>query len=511
MNGAESLIKTAIEAGIDICFANPGTTEMPLVQALDDVAGLRPVLCLHENVATGAADGYARMTGKPAMTLLHLGPGLSNGLTNLHNARRAHTPVVNVIGDHATWHIAADPPLHTALDKIAGSVSGFVLQGSSAASLARDMADTIVATKKNGGQVATLIAPHDAQTSEATDAVEIAFDPELSVVSESRILETVAALGATSVAIYLGGDALTEEALRLAGRIAHATGAELICETFYSRMERGANLPKPVKLPYFPDDAGALLQPFDRVVSIGTQPPVAFFGYPDGQSRLTTTEQDAVLVLPGDDVMDALSRVAEHFSVSQEIQSTGELPDMPAGPLTADAICTVLAHLQPADCIIMDEGLTASAIYHEVSNFAPRFTQLQLTGGAIGMGPGCATGAALACPDRPVINLQADGSAAYSIQAWWTQAREKLNVTTILLSNRSYEILNIELARAGIDNPGPATQALASLDNPSIDWVSLAAGFGVEGQAVATADELAMALEEALARKGPYLIEVLMP
>jgi acetolactate synthase-1/2/3 large subunit len=511
MNGAESLIRTAINAGIKICFANPGTTEMPLVSALDSTPGIRPVLCLHENVATGAADGYARMAGHPAMTLLHLGPGLSNGLTNLHNARRARTPVINIIGDHASWHLEADPPLKTPLDAIAGSVSGFVRKSSSAREMAQDMADAAVASHDKGGQVVTLIAPHDLQVREAEGAVTLPALPRQLAVDADRVTNTAKALGAGRGAIYLGGEALGEEALRLAGQIALATGAELICETFYARMERGGGLPKPVKLPYFPDDADALLQQYDKVISVGIETPVAFFGYPGGRSRLTMPEQDVVLAGPGDDVLDALTRLAVQLGATEESAVTGRLPPMPTGPLTAEATCTVLAHFQPEDCIMMDEGLTASAIYHEVSNFAPRFTQLQLTGGAIGMGPGCATGAAMAQPDRKVINLQADGSAAYSVQAWWTQAREALDVITILLSNRSYEILNIELERAGVETPGPAATALASLEDPAIDWVSLARGFGVDGEAVTTSEGFAASLEKALSRKGPYLIEVQMP
>ncbi|TDI60474.1 MAG: acetolactate synthase large subunit [Alphaproteobacteria bacterium] len=524
MNGAESLIKTAIEAGIKVCFANPGTTEMPLVSALDSVPGIKPILCLHENVATGAADGYARMSGQPAMTLLHLGPGLSNGLTNLHNARRAHTPIINVIGEHASWHLEADPPLNAPLDQIAGSVSGFVRKSASAGEMSKDMADAIAASYDDGGQVATLIAPHDAQIEEAEAGASLSTAPNLTSVPDASVASVQAALSTGKTAILLSGKALSEEGLRLAGKIAQATGADLICETFYAVMERGGDLPKPIKLPYFPDEADALLQGYDKVISVGAEPPVAFFGYPDGRSRLTTSEQDVVLAVPGQDVVDALARLADQLGATKDTAMTGALPPMPPmlpmppmpnGPLTAEAVCTVIANLQPKDCIIMDEGLTASAIYHEVSNFSPRFTQLQLTGGAIGMGPGCATGAAMACPDRQVINLQADGSAAYSVQAWWTQARENLDVITILLSNRSYEILNIELARAGVDAPGPAATALASLDEPALDWVSIAKGFGVSGEAVVTAEDFAIALEGALLRrgagKGPYLIEIQMP
>jgi acetolactate synthase I/II/III large subunit len=511
--GAQALISTAVEAGIDLCFANPGTTEMPLVGALDTVPGIRPILCLHENVATGAADGYARMAGKPAMTLLHLGPGLGNGLTNLHNARRAHSPLVNVIGDHASWHLEADAPLNSPVEQIAGAVSGFVKKSDGADSLAADMAQAIAATRENGGQVATLIAPHDAQWSALKNTQSATLPPALPRTFAAQNVEAaIGALKTEKTALYLGGQALSELALRLLGRIAATTGADLICETFFARMERGGDLPAPLKLPYFPEEAIAMLGQYTRVISVGTLPPVAFFAYPDTPSGLTTADQDIVLARPDEDALGAIEALADIFdNLSEAAASPHELPNMPRGPLSPEAVCAVMANLQPEDAIVMDEGLTVSAPYHEASYAARRFTQLQLTGGAIGMGPGGATGAALACPDRLVINLQADGSGAYSVQALWTQARENLNVITVLLSNRSYHILNVELQRAGVTEPGPAAQKMASLDNPSIDWVSLAKGFGVPGIAVDTAEDFADALTVALQKKGPYLIEVKMP
>jgi len=511
--GAEALISTAVGAGIDICFANPGTTEMPLVNALDGVPGIRPILCLHENVATGAADGYARMAGKPAMTILHTGPGLANGLTNLHNARRAHSPLVNVIGDHASWHLDADAPLNSPIEQIAEAVSGFVKKSDGPDSLAADMVEAVAATKENGGQVATLIAPHNAQWSSLESDLPVAArQPSPSTFSALCVEASADALKTQKTAFYLGGLALSEPAFHLLGRIAATTGADLICETFYARMERGGDLPAPMKLPYFPEDALAMLGHYSKVISVGALPPVAFFAYPDTPSRLTSAEQDIVLAKPDEDVLGALEALADSFESLLEASSPSHiLPDMPQGLLTAEALCAVLANLQPENAIVMDEGLTVSAPYHEASYGAHRFTQLQLTGGAIGMGPGAATGAALACPDRQVINLQADGSGAYSVQALWTQAREGLDVITVLLSNRSYHILNVELQRAGIEQPGSAAQKMASLDGPAIDWVSLAKGFGVPGIAVDTAEQFAEALNAALHVKGPYLIEVRMP
>src|SRR5512135_166615 len=157
MNGANLLVKTAIRMGIEVCFANAGTTEMPIVVALDSTPGIKASLGLFEGVCTGAADGYGRMLDKPAMTLLHLGPGLANGIANLHNARRARSPVLNVVGEHATWHRPTDPPLAMEIEGLAKTVSGWRRTTSSPAEIALDLASAVTATRV--GQVATLIVP----------------------------------------------------------------------------------------------------------------------------------------------------------------------------------------------------------------------------------------------------------------------------------------------------------------------------------------------------------------
>ncbi len=512
MNGAEALIATAISEGVEICFANPGTTEMPFVAAFDSMPGVRPVLCLHENVCTGAADGYGRMAGKPAMTVLHLGPGLANGLTNLHNARRAHTPIVNVIGEHASWHLSADPLLATHIESLARVASGYVKENLGASTLAADMAEAIEASKAQGGCVATLIVPHDSQWSGADAGVPKTHPASEKSFSASAASSAAGALKKGGCVLFLGGEALTEAGLLAAGRIAAKTGCALICDTFFSRMERGGALPKPKKLPYFPEQAIEMMQPFERVVIVGTRRPVAFFGYKDGPSYLTLEDQELV-ELAGfeDDAIGALEAVADDLDARDVLNvGEGKLVPMPKGALDAANLSAVIANVQPEGAIIMDEALTSGTPYHDMSEYAPRFTHLMLTGGAIGMGPGGATGAALACPDRKVINFQADGSAAYSLQALWTQAREKLDVVTVIASNRSYNILTYELLRAGVQNPGPNARSLASLEDPSIDWVRLGEGFGVPGVAVETAEALAIALDDALSQKGPRLIEAVM-
>ena len=511
MNGAEALVATAVSAGIEICFANPGTTELPLVMALDSVPGLRSILCLHENVATGAAGGYGRMAKKPAMCLLHLGVGLANGLTNLHNARRAFTPVLNVIGNHATWHLPADPLLATDVESLAHTVSDYVETSLGATTVAFDVVDVIEAAMANGGCVATLIVPHDAQIGEASDAVPVRRVPANQTYSARRILQAAKALKSGKSALLLGGDALSELGIKLAGRIAAIGGADLLCDTFFARMERGGDLPSPTKLPYFPDEALELTRRYECVIVAGTRRPVAFFGNPPVPSYLTTQEQTVILAGIQEDSLGALAALASEVNAPDVIdQMFGEPPAMPKGGLDAKAVSAVIARLQPAECIVMDEVLAVGVPYFDASKHSPRFTHLMLTGGAIGQGPSAATGAAIACPNRKVINFQSDGCCAYSVQAFWTQARENLDVVTIIGSNRSYEILELELLRAGIDQTGPMAHSMVHLDNPLLNWVKIGEGFGVPAVAVDSAESLARELERALMHKGPHLIEAII-
>ena len=510
MNGAEALVASAISGGVEICFANPGTTELPLVQALDSVPGLRSILCLHENVATGAADGYGRMAAKPAMCLLHLGQGLANGLTNLHNARRALTPVLTVIGDHATWHLPADPLLATDVESLAHTVSDFVKKSLVATKVAFDLADAIEAAM-NGGRIATLIVPHDVQMGDAGDGTPVRRASAKKTYSSRRVTQAAKALKSGKSALLLGGDALSESGIMLAGRIAAIRGADLLCDTFFARMERGAGLPSPTKLPYFADQALELTRRYERVVVAGTRRPVAFFGYPGLPSYLTTEEQTVILAGPREDTLGALAALASEVNAPDAIDPVpGMPPAMPKGDLDAQSVSAVIAGLQPAECIVMDEVLSVGAPYFDASKYSPRFSHLMLTGGAIGQGPSAATGAAIACPNRKVINFQSDGCGAYSVQAFWTQARENLDVVTIIGSNRSYHILELELLRAGVAQTGPVARSMLDLDNPFLNWVKVGEGFGVPAVAVDRAEALARELERALMDKGPRLIEAIM-
>jgi acetolactate synthase I/II/III large subunit len=511
MNGAEALVAAAINSGIEICFANPGTTELPLVLALDSIPGLRSILCLHENVATGAADGYGRMAAKPAICLLHVGVGLANGLTNLHNARRAFTPVLNVIGDHATWHLPADPLLATNVESLAHTVTDYVKKSFGAATIADDVADAVMAAVEDGGRVATLIVPHDAQIGEAGDIVPARRDQTEKTYSSGRVVRAAQALKSGKAALLLGGDALSEAGLMLGGRIAAIGDVDLLCDTFFARMERGGGLPSPTKLPYFPDEALELTRQYERVIIAGTRRPVAFFGYEGLPSYLTTEAQTVILTEPRENTLGALAALASEVNAPDAIDQVSDtLPAIPKGSLDAKAVSAVIARLQPANCIMMDEVLAVGVPYFDSSKHSPRFTHLMLTGGAIGQGPSTATGAAVACPNRKVINFQSDGCGAYSVQALWTQARENLDVITIIGSNRSYEILELELRRAGVAQTGPIARSTLSLDNPFLNWVKIAEGFAVPAVAVDSVEDLARELENALTHKGPRLIEAIM-
>jgi acetolactate synthase-1/2/3 large subunit len=512
MNGAESLLKTAVASGIEVCFANPGTTEMPFVAAFDSTPGLHAVLCLFEGVATGAADGYARMAEKPALTLLHLGPGLANGLANLHNARRAHTPIVNIVGDQTTWHLSADAPLTSDIVSLASPVSNWVRSNKSAEELASDTAEAIRAAMTYPGQVATLIVPHDNQYNPCAGITPSLRQPIAPAVNEQSVLRASALLRRESAtALFLGGRALSERGLIAAARIAALTGCKLVCETFSARQERGAGLPRVERLPYFPEQAMSVLSQFRAIVLAGAKAPVSFFGYPGIPSFLTSPYQSVEsLASLTEDAEAALEALALSLGAPAAAGERLPLspPPKPAGPLTLESFAAAIASVQPEGAIIMDEGNTSSAAYFQYSATAPRHSYLNLTGGAIGQGMPAATGASLACRDRRVISIEADGSAMYTLQSLWTQAREGLNVTTLLCANNSYRVLGVEMMRAGVKQPGAQAQNMIDLSNPRIDWVQMSQSVGVPATRVDTADSLVRELERSLSLQGPRLIEV---
>ena len=514
MNGAEALIQTLVNNGVEVCFANPGTSEMQLVAAIDKQPDMRAVLGLFEGVVTGAADGYGRMADKPAATLLHLGPGLGNGLANLHNARRGYSPIINVVGDHATYHLQYDAPLTSDVDGVAAPMSDWVRRSESASDLAVAGAEAISASMTYPGQIATIIAPADhAWTEDAGIAGEAAV-PIAPKVSDAAIAEATDELRKSGkAALYLGACALREDALFQAGRIAAACNARIICETFPARLQRGAGRVPVERLPYFAEMASDFIKDLNQIVCVGAEPPIAFFAYPGKQSEITP-EDGTFTELAGarDDALDALTRLADAVSAPDAPAQIQEPTRPPAqeGNLDPASIGAVVAEMMPEDAIVSDEAATAGLAMFPMTQGAPKHDWITLTGGSIGQGLPVAVGAAIACPDRKVLALQADGSGMYTVQALWTMARENLDVTTIILNNGSYAILNIELSRVGVQNPGPKALSMLDLTNPALDWVSMSQGMGVPAVKATAVSEFRAALNDALEVKGPRLIEAII-
>jgi acetolactate synthase-1/2/3 large subunit len=514
MNGAESLVRTLVDCGIDTCFANPGTSEMHFVAALDRVPGIRCVLGLFEGVVTGAADGYARMADKPAATLLHLGPGLGNGIANLHNAKKAMSPVVNVIGDHATYHLRHDAPLTADIEGLARPVSDWVRTSPDARSVAADGAQAVAAALAPPGQVASLILPADTAWNEADGLASLPAVAPRPAVDGDTIAEAARLLrSGETCALLLAGRALREDALHLAGRIAAGTGARLMCPMSNARLQRGAGRVMVERVPYPVDMALALLADVRHIILIGSKSPVAFFAYPDKPSLLTPDTCEAFpMAAAGDDLLGALEALADELGAPPQAAhvAPADRPEPASGDLTVDALATTISALMPEDAIIVDEGITVGRQVPAKTRGAPPHDWMQITGGAIGIGLPLAVGAAVACPDRPVIGLQADGSAMYTLQALWTQARESLNITTIIFANRTYACLRDELTNVGALNPGRKALDMLDIGNPDLDWIALARGMGVEAGRATTADEFNRQLAAGLACQGPYLIEAVL-
>jgi acetolactate synthase-1/2/3 large subunit len=515
VNGANALLTTLVDSGVDVCFANPGTSEMHFVAALDAVPAMRAVLTLFEGVATGAADGYARIAGTPASVLLHLGPGLGNGLANLHNARRAHVPMVVVVGDHATYHKKYDAPLESDIDALAGSVSGWVRRTAHTEDVGADAVEAIAASR--AGQVSTLILPADVSW---TEGVQRAAAPAETVApshvdADAIRLAAKAFRSGEPTVLLIGGDATRGPGLTAAARIAAATGALLLCETFPTRLERGAGVPAVERLAYFAEAAEAQLAGAKHLILIGATSPVSFFAYPGKPSDLVPDGCAVQEVAGYLGAADALTTLADELA-PQSIApvAPASRPQLPTGALTAFSAAAVIGALLPERAIVVDEANTSGPGLPAAMAGAPVHDVLTLTGGAIGFGLPVAVGAAIAAPDRPVLSLQADGSAMYTISALWTQAREGLDVTTVIYNNGAYDILRIELQRVGAqsaDAPGPKALDLLDLKRPAIDFVKIAEGVGVPARRTTTAEEFAAALAAAFAEPGPHLIEAVVP
>jgi acetolactate synthase-1/2/3 large subunit len=515
VNGAESLVQTLVDSGVDVCFSNPGTSEMHFVAAVDKVAAMRPILTLFEGVATGAADGYGRIAGKPAATLLHLGPGLANGLANLHNARRASTPIVNIVGDHAAYHLQYDAPLTSDLAGFARPVSGWIHSSTSALSVASDGARAVQAARNAPGQIATLILPADTAWNDAEGPA-----PKLPVLEPAKVsLRAVddvakALLNGKRTAILIRGAAtLTREGLAFAGRIAAKSNARILCDTFTPRIQRGAGIVALERIPYFAEQIVEFLKDVEQLVLVGAKPPVTFFAYP-GKPSWCTPEGARILYLshPHEDGFAALAAVADAIGAPREPVHRAALkrPDLPTDRFNAYTAGQIIARFLPEGAIVSDEAATSGAGAVLFTANAPAHDHMSLMGGAIGQGVPVATGAAVAAPSRKVVALQGDGGGMYTLQALWTQAREKLDVTTVIFANRSYAILNIELARVGAGNPGPKTLSMLDLHNPELNWVSLANGMGVEASRATSNAEFAAQFEDAMQTRGPRLIEAVL-
>lgn len=515
MNGADSLCDTLLANDVNVCFANPGTSEMHFVAALDRKPTMRCILGTFEGVVTGAADGYARMADKPAATLLHLGPGMANGLANMHNARRAHTPMINIVGDHARDHLQYDAPLTSDIESLARPMSDWVYRIQSAHDVSSAAARAVDASMAGYGGVATLILPADAAWNEAPADIHTAARPAPRSPDAQRIDQAAQALGnGRKTVILLSGRALRSQALDTASRIAQRTGARLMAQQSNGRMERGAGRVAIERVPFNVDLALKALAGTEQLILIGARIPVAFFAYPGKPGVLIPPECDVIdMIEPGEDISQALQALADAVGVTPDITpirvNYAPVP-LPSGTFDASAIIQSIGALCPENAIICDESVTSGrdAFRHTTTTAPHDF--LQITGGAIGIGIPLAAGAAVACPDRKVILMQADGSGMYTLQGLWTHAREQLDVVTIIFANRSYAILHGELKNVGAGTAGVNARQMLDLDNPAFDWVAMAKAAGVEAaraQDTATFNDL---LRSALSRKGPFLIEAVI-
>ncbi|EEW24778.1 acetolactate synthase large subunit [Rhodobacter ferrooxidans] len=513
MNGAETLVKTLLASGVDVCFANPGTSEMHFVAALDTHPEMRCILCLFEGGATGAADGYFRMTGKVAATLLHLAPGFGNGFANLHNARKAQSGVLNIMGDHASYHLRHESPLKGDTSGISQAVSHWTRVSQDARSVAADGAAAVQAARARGGQIATLILPANTAWEAAVGREVSAAPPALLRPSDAEIDAAARALCQPGAALLVDGAALWGAAGQVAASIAAKTGCRLLAPCLPARIRRGEGAVRFERLAYVVEENVAALAGITHLVLCGTQRPTSFFAYP-GKVSLPAPADACVLELCSSDMdyeatLDALAKVLGADPLPPDALQGIDLPNLPHGPMSLDGIGQALAALLPQDAIVVDEAITNSRFLAAPTVSARGHDWLAVTGGAIGFGQPAALGAAVACPDRKVVVLEGDGSGMYTLQALWTMAREGLDVTVVVFSNRGYQILRGELANVGVTEVGRNAVRMFDVVEPSLDWVALAKGHGVAGVRVTDLDQFSDAFAAAMAQKGPMLIEVI--
>jgi acetolactate synthase-1/2/3 large subunit len=514
VNGAHALLATLRANKVTTCFANPGTSEMHFVAGLDDVAEMRAILCLFEGVATGAADGFARVTGTPAATLLHLGPGLANGWANLHNARRARVPLVNIVGDHATYHTQYDAPLQSDISSVAAALNGWQRRTLRPNDVANDTAEAIAASFGPPGRIATLILPADVSWGEfdsVPSSWPVAHRAAPFSIDESELRRAAGALRSKRSAIFLGGSAVDAQQLALAQRVAAATESRVITETFPAIIDRGTGVASPERLIYLSEFAIAQLRDLEALILIGSIEPVGFFAYPDVASRLLPEGCELIaLAPPGSNTLEALGALADELGAPPRSIPAGDPPDAPTGALTNQSFAAAVGATMPEGVIVADESNTSGVHLFGATQFSPAHQWMTLTGGAIGYGLPVALGAAVGS-GRRILALESDGSMLYTPQALWTMAREGLDVTVVALSNRSYAILNLERQRVGAVSEGATSQRMLELDNPAMDLCAIATGLGVESVKVTTADELVHALARSYATPGPMFIEAMLP
>ena len=514
-NGAHLLLETARDLGVEICFANPGTTELTLVDALDSVPEIRPVLGLFEGVCTGAADGYSRVSGKTALTLLHLGPGFANGIANLHNARRARSSIINLIGDHATWHLPYDAPLTSDIESLARPVSQAVIRLADVATLSADVTHAVALAMSAPGSIVTLIAPTDIMDAPAAAnrSPALAAREQYRIPSPDEIADRAKAIPADADVIFLlgGSGALHEGAIRAAGRVADKIGARLLMESYPRIVDLGGDLPRLERLAYFPQDVIAQLGDA-TIVLVGAKTPVSYFGYEGQPSQLVSDEKLVILAEDNECGATALELLYERL---KERSSSPSSPPPSArirsNDLTPDEIVEELIVQLPEGAIISLEGSTLGGPFLRESYRAARHRVMTNTGGAIGQGLPCAVGASLGAPGARIVSLQSDGSAQYTLQSLWTMARENLPIIIVMAANHRYGILQTELKRADADLSLPAIETLTCLDNPKTDWTALAQGYGVAAIRATNSQEFAAALKRGFSHDGPLLIQAELP
>jgi acetolactate synthase-1/2/3 large subunit len=515
MNGAESLVRTLLKGGVEVCFANPGTSEMHFVGALDRVEGMRCVLGLFEGVCSGAADGYYRMTDRPASTLLHLGPGLANSAANLHNAKKAGSGIVNIVGEHALYHIQYDTPLTADIEGIARPFSHWVKTSPTSQTVAADGALAIQAARVAPGQIATLILPADTAWGEADGVADTPDTPAPRGPQNDAVVAAAKALKqGNSAMLFLGGRALRARGVELAGKIAAKTGCRVQAAGGTARIERGAGRVATLRLHFVIETAQEQLKGTRQMVLVGAKAPAAFFAYPGKPSVLTPEGCETTTLCPVDgDPIAALDALAAELGALNEkavgVVQSGR-PEKPTGKFTLEGLGQALGATMPEGAIIVDESVTTGRGFFPYSAGAPPHDWLNNMGGSIGFGTPVAVGAAVACPNRKVIAMIGDGSAMYTIQSLWTMAREGLDICVMIFSNRSYNILYSQLASVGAANPGPRAIDMLTLDRPTIDFAGMSRSMGVPGVQVHDLDALTQQLTNAMSQRGPYLIEVVM-